>query len=89
MREATFKLGSLIDQLDALGDSGAVLQEELVALTTEVIARSDNKIAQVGLALSLLVLVQVGVDVAYFAHAAGVVDLNAIAEAAGSHGRFP
>ena len=89
MREATFKLGSLIDQLDALGDSGAVLQEELVALTTEVIASSDNKIAQVGLALSVLVLVQVGVDLVEFAHAAGLVDLNAVfGEAAAFRGRF-
>lgn len=89
VREATFKLGSLIDQLDALGDSGAVLQEELVALTTEVIASSDNKIAQVGLALSVLVLVQVGVDLVEFAHAAGLVDLNAVfGEAAAFRGRF-
>lgn len=88
VREATFKLASLVDQLDALGNSGAVLQDELVALNTELIASSDHKISRVGLGLSLLVLVQLGVDLVQFAHSAGLVDLNELMASAGLVARF-
>ena len=77
-REATFKLSSLVAELDAHADSGGVLQDELVALASEQIAHSDNLIGKAGLALSLLVFVQLGIEMTTLAHAAGLVDLNVV-----------
>ena len=84
-REARFRLASLVAELEAHDASGAVLHDELVALASEQIGQSDNIIAKLGLALSLLVCVQLGLDITMFAHSAGLIDLNA----AFPDGRFP
>lgn len=77
-REARFRLSALVSELEAHAESGEVLQDELVALASEQIAHSDNMIGKVGLALSLLVFVQLGLDVTQLAHQAGLIDLNAV-----------
>ena len=82
-REAKFRLSALVEELQALAQSGKVLQDELVALNSEQQSAAGHTISKIALSISMLALGQVGLDAATFTHKLGLIDLNAIVETGG------
>ena len=69
--------------VQALAQSGKVLQDELVALNSEQQSAAGHTISKIALSISMLALGQVGLDAATFTHKLGLIDLNAIVETGG------